>query len=58
MNYHVPKQLQHGRMLSDIDGRKTAFIAAKAAVDKHNAEAAEGLHTYTQDVYAHSVMVI
>ena len=50
-------QAKYGRQFSDIESRKDAFLAVKAAVDKHNAEAAEGLHTYTQEVYAHSIMV-
>ena len=32
-------------------------MLAKAAVDKHNAEAALGMHSYTKEVNEFSVMV-
>lgn len=50
-------QAEYGRVLSDIESRKAAFLAAKESVDQHNREADQGLHTYYKHVNAFSVMV-
>ena len=50
-------KVQHGRLFSNVEARKAAFVAAKAAVDQHNAEADQGMHTYYQTVNQFAVMV-
>ena len=50
-------KVQYGRQFSDIESRKEAFLAAKSAVDKHNAEADQGLHTYWKEVNEFAIMV-
>ena len=49
-------QAQYARHFSDIESRKEAFLAAKARVDQHNAEADQGLHLYHREVTKFSIM--
>ena len=50
-------QAQYGRLFSDIDSRKADFLDAKARIEKHNAEADQGIHTYYKKINAMSIMV-
>lgn len=50
-------QARYGSQFSDIESRKEAFLAAKALVDQHNAEADQGLQLYYMEVNKFSVMV-